>query len=461
MADTPPAASHPVRNGTPRNKLKKGRALLLGFGALLVLLTVTVGVWMQDEPPHDDSDLTGPIPMRSPGPTISEGLVELGALLPPYPEFFYSIGVDTPRPWPPGPLDREGWEAAVDVRTELSEYLETHDAVWAQLDAVIARSEFRETQPQGFGDPSPGMVEARQFATILTLRALERRLAGDVPGASSDLGRVLALGEGMCRDSWTPVVGDLVGIAIMQSAMSSLVSLLFDGPLDPNVEAQLLARIPFFEAHPDRLAWSLRNEYAMLSNAIETISDAADRQPSLSGSMLDRITFKPNRTRRVAAESFRDLIQRSTLPPGNRPAPSRVEESSSALDVLFRSNIGEKLLEMVLPTYESLFTKHDDLTTTERAVRILVALSVLERQNGELPVQLLAVSPALTGQTGTALIDPYAAKLFRYDATRGLLWSVGIDGVDNGAKESEKLRGASPLSPFKLADPTWIVPKPH
>ena len=73
------------------------------------------------------------------------------------------------------------------------------------------------------------------------------------------------------------------------------------------------------------------------------------------------------------------------------------------------------------------------------AARLVVALQLHRREHGTFPDRLDALVP---GELEAVPLDPFDGKPFRYDARRGIVYSVGKNLVDDGGS-SLRLEGSA------------------
>ena len=172
-----PKSRTPRRPRRPRRR----RAALFGCGGLFVLCVLTVIVWMQDEPPHDDSDLQPPAigGIDAAGPTVLEGILSASAqVTTPLPTLVDDLLLEgAPSPWGPSAIDRAAWDQPA-IREELQDFVKRHAHLLDDLHQVIERKVFGVEPLEAFDAMMPGVLETRTLADALALRALERRLAG-------------------------------------------------------------------------------------------------------------------------------------------------------------------------------------------------------------------------------------------------------------------------------------------
>ena len=100
------------------------------------------------------------------------------------------------------------------------------------------------------------------------------------------------------------------------------------------------------------------------------------------------------------------------------------------------NHVGWLLLGAVLPTYNSLAERlaRDEFGLS--AAKVVVAAELYRRKTGHRPESLDALVPKFLPSVPTDPFDHGAA--LKYDAERGIVWTVGVDRNFNGEKQPGK-----------------------
>lgn len=113
-----------------------------------------------------------------------------------------------------------------------------------------------------------------------------------------------------------------------------------------------------------------------------------------------------------------------------KPAPSVEALNKARRDLLRVKNpLGRQSIEQA---YVSHVAAVFHLLASWRATRLVLLTESYRRRHGQAPPSLSDLDLA---QDDLATIDPFSSRQFRYDPERGLLWSVGKNGVDDGGLE--------------------------
>ncbi len=434
------------------------RKLWIGCGSLLLLFGIGVWIVVRDDPPPDDSELLPPIPTKSSiGESVLGALLEIHAALPGDRDWEFEIEDANPEdapayviyPWRPWPLDRSVWGKR-EVLTAMQAHFERCEA---ELDRI---SRALEMPGLGWAGDKRSGWELSDLSYQLQDRALWLRARGDSGAASRDLETILCLGERVTGEGSHSL---MLGAQILEAASMGFESLIYDGSLDPGVEARFIAREPIFDRDRKIVERFILHGYLATRVVVEKCSEG--KLVGLAGVLPDKIPFgfKRNRTQRRIAQWFRKLIAEVDRAPLRRDWPAHPSETagSPARRALLHFNSGELLLPMIVPNLSESVERIDRIRLAERATRLLVALVAFERTHGTLPPDLETLVTESDGLDAVPL-DLYSGAPFRYDHDRRILWSVGTDGIDGEGAGWKELRDYQDVSRDGFSDLIWIIP---
>lgn len=444
----------------------RARRWLIRGAVVSLFLAAVAWLLLRDDSTADDSDLLALVPQPERAALEDSVVAALSEIERGIPE----SGRMTGNVWPgllerfftgPGPRDRDPakwpWPERVhDLRT----FYETEGG---PLDLVPDALERPNLGPldQFPEDDGTSVRVLVGIALHLESRAYCDTVRGDKSAASRDIELILRLGDRVAMEADRDYTNALVAHTLVSIAIPWLSALGDEGVLDPGVEARTLVRTPLFEDLPSILGPSLAAEYLGMKTWIEEKGIV----PLLQGRdvphwLLPRVFFKKNRTIAGLAQACRDAIAELDRIPGERR--SRVEPGSARSDgtrnAVLRFNSGEIILADYRENLSASFEPFDELRLEENALRLLLALRRYERLHGTLPPDLGALLAAVP-ELGSLPRDPYSGEPLRYDPARRIFWSVGIDGVDDGAPGWELMvrTGIRPRSKHPL-DVVWWVP---
>ena len=156
--------------------------------------------------------------------------------------------------------------------------------------------------------------------------------------------------------------------------------------------------------------------------------------------MLTRFSYHPNRTTALYVQfagKAKELLSSDYDKVAWDSFDSEIETAKPRLFCRLTPNhVGWLLLGAVLPTYNSLAERlaRDEFGLS--AVKVVVAAELFRRKTGQRPESLDALVPEFLPSVPTDPFDHGAA--LKYDAERGIVWTVGADGNFNGEKQPGK-----------------------
>ena len=156
--------------------------------------------------------------------------------------------------------------------------------------------------------------------------------------------------------------------------------------------------------------------------------------------ILTRFSYHPNRTTALyvkMAGKAKELLSSDYDKGAWDSFDSEIETAKPRLFCRLTPNhVGWLLLGAVLPTYNSLAERlaRDEFGLS--AVKVVVAAELFRRKTGQRPESLDALVPEFLPSVPT---DPFDhGTVLKYDAERGIVWTVGADGNFNGEKKPGK-----------------------
>lgn len=285
----------------------------------------------------------------------------------------------------------------------------------------------------------PYLGPSRQFARINAARMAIAREAGDLEEYADALETTLAIQRMCYRQPF--LIDALVGVAIEMLTLAQLRDLLMSEPsaewlgaVEAAMQRQAVDIDAAYAFESEKLltletvAWAFsdpwRVRYGPLSAYLGRLVDLGVSSGELPSGRLG--TYAANRR---AFESYFDaIIHASKFDPFERPDVSDVETH------------GLILLEALAPALERCLWGFDRVEIERRATRTLIALERHRIARGRYPETLDALVPEFLAELP---IDPWDGRPLKYrpaDPAKDphgrsfILYSVGIDGVDDGGK---------------------------
>ncbi|ADE53709.1 hypothetical protein Caka_0685 [Coraliomargarita akajimensis DSM 45221] len=147
-----------------------------------------------------------------------------------------------------------------------------------------------------------------------------------------------------------------------------------------------------------------------------------------------RYVLKPNRTINHFYRAYSEIIDQADLPAKQRKLDYNQElladlGGPKRDHLLTRNPFGRILLAILFPTVEAVVAKTDQFRAEFAALQLAIALNAYYTESGELPDTLAQLVPEFI----TALpVDPYDGEPMRYSKEQKIIYSVGVDFIDQG-----------------------------
>jgi hypothetical protein len=365
----------------------------------------------------------------------------------------------------------------VDGEVQIESVLSTYEPVLTLVDRAAAMERLQLPLLSLDGEEWPRFATWRSAGYLKTSRAKRRASLQDWDGAVRDLGDNLHLGR-MLAEGDAELIRFLVASAIQSTTLTAIRCLAGD----PTTPTEALRELLLLVQEPEDLCkvWSLvrRVEFATFSvPMLARIAEAPAQEVGINwwiGSDDDSGREKRAKTIRTLlagnthpfdladtvrrlSETVRDEIDACTLPwaqarfSATKDAVKRTEaeeildavilDGYSPRDEVERQQIREALARAPNPVGRSWLRLQAGPSYVEivfrqragwRATNVALLVESYRRQRGTLPASLTEVLPT----SSPVLVDPYSGKSFRYSAERGILWSVGKNGRDDGGHPS-------------------------
>jgi hypothetical protein len=191
----------------------------------------------------------------------------------------------------------------------------------------------------------------------------------------------------------------------------------------PEIVKGFIARSADLYPDPAALVDVYRAEYAYFVQACS----AGDPADGLIGDFWERqlwrLTFKPNRTRRLLADGIRSLMAAAAKPASQRDLPDAKTYTSGLPGALSSAGLdgGTKALGEVLPAYSDALRRQDGMGLQLSAARVMLALKCWHTTHERLPETLDELVPECLERVP---LDPFDGKPLRYSREKKLLYSV-------------------------------------
>jgi hypothetical protein len=315
--------------------------------------------------------------------------------------------------------------------------------VFADLDRLVENP--RAVRPEGEGDVMadgvPDLSIARHLTRINSYRFRADLAKGNADAALVHLRRNLALSKVM--NAQASMLESLVGIAVSARVMSDIRDAIL-GAAAPLPEPTLAAFQSLVESTslPD-LRVALEGERLISLSTLYTTLGSQRIIPSNRGANMNRIN-----------QIYDQIIPLSALPAAERRAAANsVSDSPLANSRLYPATT------LLLPAFSRLFQSHDQIQLDLASTITFLAIERYRALNNKPPATLADLGALLPSIPA----DPFSASglIYRPDATtpRGyVLYSTGLDGVDNNRTPGPKTNFESLLASGQGTDFTVVPP---
>ncbi|HKQ48534.1 MAG TPA: hypothetical protein VJZ71_10725 [Phycisphaerae bacterium] len=151
--------------------------------------------------------------------------------------------------------------------------------------------------------------------------------------------------------------------------------------------------------------------------------------------------FKPDFDFKASAELFDELNSDIAISSGNSPTRKGLRRLRDAISELRPKIAKNSFVKLVAPNRIRSYELALRIEAERRGTLIVLVLHAEYAKKGKWPESLTPITKELKVKTRSSLaIDPYSGKMFVYRLNDGepLLYSVGVDGKDDGGKHDPK-----------------------
>jgi len=334
-------------------------------------------------------------------------------------------------------LEGDEWDPAL-----VDEVLSENEQMFEHLAKGMVCSRIEIPEIVGFEQEMPYLRQWRRIARLSKVRALHLSKNGREKEAFEEAIRIVEFGQ-MIERSRGALIHYLVGRAVKKVGLETLREMLADTKLS---EGTLLSHIEVLAglmADEGALANAFRVEYSASADAVDSV--AAGKKGSLGLQKLPTgIMFKPNKTKRMIAETLRLIIEGTgktfkeyTQEVSPRLAKYSADKYDSKVKLLLSGNtVGVVIYHMLMPALGGTTRAKCMENVSVAATRLLIALKCYKMKTGELPQTLDALVPEYIDKIPA---DDFDGEPMRYSREKKLIYSVGEDLQDDGGDGKDDL----------------------
>jgi hypothetical protein len=332
--------------------------------------------------------------------------------------------------------------------TTVAAAVEEHQASLAALDGIDSKLRPHVDAVQAdlridYANPRDGLLLGTANKHLNDLRHLAVLHSHKLPlavheGRHDDAGRDIRrlLGIGDATDAAHPtVLGHLVGNGIRSLAAREVARvaphLTFgDGERKlSRVDAKAIINL-LMDTKADERRWkrAVAGEAAMQQNAVDHVIDGGGDSSIFRGNPLERMAIRSSASTSAVAMASITKLQYNAAEPSRLPRD--VVEKLKKADRQAQTRPNQKLASIVLSATGMLTQSHYVARNTTRRAAVALALSMYQQDHGDLPAELETLVPEYLPRVPVDAMT--VDEMIKYDRDRGIIWTVGKDGVDDG-----------------------------
>jgi hypothetical protein len=358
-----------------------------------------------------------------------------------------------------------------DPARDLLVLLETGAPGLQQLRDAAARPgcRFPTEWEKGVATPVPHLAELLNAGRLFRISASTRLAAGDVAGAATEIDHLFRMHTALCGEP--SMIAGLTRSAIFTHAIHAIRegfasgrwsdaelasferSLSICNPL-AELRFSLASERGFMNSELDRIAQMPPGDLWKLA---ELVSDPSGRN-AVHPAWMALYPRGWMRLNMIRSNEYFDTLSAFFEPVAGRERD--VIPPHATVDDWIRTHLGTSawsrsyhlFLHLFLPAIDGVEAGFLAMHASQHQVRIACALERFRQARGALPEKLDALVPQFLQAIPKDICDGQPMRYRRDPGDSYVLWSVGWNRVDDGAKPEEKDK-----SPREQADWTWRI----
>lgn len=245
------------------------------------------------------------------------------------------------------------------------------------------------------------------------------------------------------------IIVNAVGKTILESSLRALVQIMNHPQAPPGIYPRIFAALPEITAPDIGFRNACIFEYLMNAGVIDALrfsdlqqvqvleSGFADELRERAGMLAMGILLQKNRTKGYLHDFYILITAYEFIPPHNWQTDPDDVYMRRAVGLFWwlRNPVGKLLTDISAPSMSDLIHRTYRTLAVYELTRVIAQFHTTD--TGTLPPE-----KAIKTLSAYHTLDPYSGELYRFDAEKRLLYSVGRNGVDDGGVEKEnKLDG--------------------
>lgn len=293
----------------------------------------------------------------------------------------------------------------------------------------------------------PSAYSFLKVAELVTGRAHNYARQGHHEAAMEDALRLVRFGH-HAESGRDGLVSYLVGITVKGMGINLVREFTVKGRLTPDRLRRTTADLAAYEEDRRVLAEALMAEYGnTLSISRKIVSGEMNiemlgfgrRGPPVRH-YLERVLFKPNRTRRIMAECYREMIAAAPKRFADAPDFDKFRTMAVEEQRWAGGNYGGgTFFGLTVMGCRGVQELKCRANINVAATRVLLAMRAFKIEKGRLPTTLDELVPAYLD---TVPLDDFDGKPLRYNPAKKVIYSVGKDLRDDGGMTKQEFLDA-------------------
>lgn len=326
------------------------------------------------------------------------------------------------------------------------------------FDRACALSKFQDPEyidPEKVHAATPvaNLGDYRKIAKINLVRTLHLFKQGKNSEAFDETIKIIKFGQ-MIEESQGSLIHYLVGMAIKKIGLNNLRIMIKDTALTSEALKDYAKELDKYKASKEGLKNALKMEYATTTNSLlmlkteEVIQGVIFSQAIFDSAKETEIPlglriatkfpyfYKPNKTKRIIADSYRELINNVDKNYGEISEIKRLVPSNLfSLKILLTENIiGRMLHDIVVVALDGIYFRRCEEDFSVIGTQVLFALRDYQIEKRQLPSSLNDLVPEYFSEIPRDSCD---GQPVRFSIDKKIIYSIGSDLKDSGGSEDD------------------------
>ncbi len=324
------------------------------------------------------------------------------------------------------------------------EVITRNESVLTLINQGIARQRCLAPEIISYDAPLTYVSQWREIGKYLAAKTRHDRLSGCYASAVDVCTSHLRFAY-LIQDDAESIIGYLVGLSVLDMALTQARDLARDAETPVADLSRLSDALSGIGSLSDGLVRAIKMENKITSNIINSFGDGKLTLGDISGiagggtssvfkgTKIPRYLFKPNTTKAAFAEVYRSAITNAPLSYADMSfydVESMVGVGQNKFKMMLSPNaVGRILAAIMVPALDGMLERRCRLECELVATRLLLAVQTFKKDTGLRPATLHDLVPKYIDAIP---VDAFDGQPFRYNAEKGVLYSVGEDGKDSG-----------------------------